>query len=159
MHSTFQHCFPSLFLVEEQPRGKECVLFLCKVELVFFRMVYGTHWWNLYPQIQSPPYLEMELVDTLSVSETQDNQYKHTKAFLLNIWLNKSSWPPYRRQPSFQLWNVLEPVKFLFCCLFLFDKAPSFTVPWQMPHQRLHLLLRCKAGYPKTSSYVTGNSS
>lgn len=65
----------------------------------------------------SPRYPEMELVDTLSVSETQANQYEHTRASLLNIWLNKSSWSPRRRQPSFQLWNALEPVKFLLCLL------------------------------------------
>lgn len=84
----------------------------------FFRRVYGAHRWNLYPQIQ-PLYPDMELADTISVSENKYSQYKHTKAFTLNIWLNKSLWPLPWRQPSFQPRNVLEAMIFeSFACSF-----------------------------------------
>lgn len=157
MHSTFQHCVPSLFLIEEQPCGKECILFLCKMELVFLECL----WCPLVELIapNQPPYPEMELADMISVNKNEHHRHKHMKAFILNIWLNKSSWPPLWRKPSFQPWNVLEPEIFLSCVLVLFNKASVQTAQWQIPHRRSHLLLRCKAGYPKTSSYAMGNFS
>ena len=84
----------------------------------FFRRVYGARWWNSSPQTQ-PLYLDIELADTISVSENKHSSYKHTKAFILNIWLNKTLWPLHWRQPSFQPWNVLEAMIFLlFACSF-----------------------------------------
>lgn len=92
----------------------------------FFKLVYGAPWWNLYPQIQ-PSYSEMKLADMISVSENKYNQYKHTKVifsfffFFFNILLNKSLWPPYWRQLSFQPWNISDPMIFLSCLLVPFQ--------------------------------------
>lgn len=136
MHSTIQHCFPSLFLLEEKPCGRERVLFLCKAEHIFFGLVYGDSWSNLCPQTQ-PPYPEMELADMISVSENKHNQYKHTEAIILTIWLNKSLWPLRWRQSSFQPWNVLDPVLFLFC--FLVPLQYSISIYCTMASSSLEL--------------------
>lgn len=71
----------------------------------------------------NPLYSEMKLADMISVSENKYNQYKHTKVFFsfFNILLNKSLWPPCWSQLSFQPWNVLQPMIFLFCLLVPFQ--------------------------------------
>lgn len=55
---------------------------------------------GIYNPRSQPLYPDMELADTISVSENKYNQYKHTTTFILNIWLNKSLWPLHWRQPS-----------------------------------------------------------
>lgn len=92
----------------------------------FFQIGLWAPWWNLYTQIQ-PSYSEMKLADMISVSENKYNQYKHTKVFFnfLNILLTRSFWPPCWRQLSFQLWNILDPMIFLFCTLVPFQYSIS----------------------------------
>lgn len=95
-------------------------MLLCKVELIFsgrFMVPIG----GIYIPRSQPLYPDMELADTISVSENKYNQYKHTTAFILNIWLNKSLWPLHWRQPSCQPWNVLVAMIFLFCLLVPFQ--------------------------------------
>jgi hypothetical protein len=73
LQSTFPNSFPTLFLAEEQPRGREVILFPCNGARFSgqFMMPFGGIYHPLSQTTTATrsPYPGMELADAISVSK------------------------------------------------------------------------------------------